>query len=174
MQDIDKEIGGLRMNLIVAVDKNWAIGFKGKLLVTIPDDHKLFREETIGKVVVMGRKTLESLPGGKPLPGRTNIVLTSNRDFKMKDLLVYHTFEELVEHLKGYREEDIYVIGGESIYRQFLPICKMAHVTYIDYAYQADVYFPNLDEEKDWILEMESEEQTYFNLIYAFKKYVRR
>lgn len=162
------------MNLIVAVDKNWAIGFKGKLLVTIPDDHKLFRQETLGKVVVMGRKTLESLPGGRPLPGRTNIVLTSNRDFKGKDVLVFHTMEELMEHLKSCREEDIYIIGGESIYRQFLPVCKTAHVTFIDYAYQADVYFPDLDKEKGWMLELESEEQTYFNLIYTFRKYVRR
>ena len=72
------------MNLIAAVDKNWAIGLGGKLLVSIPEDQRLFREETIGKVVVMGRKTLESLPGGQPLHGRTTIVLTRNPDYQVK------------------------------------------------------------------------------------------
>ena len=110
------------MNIIVAVDKNWAIGKDNKLLVSIPSDMKFFRETTTGKVVVMGRKTLESFPGGQPLKKRTNIVLTSDRNYKVKDAIVVHTVEELLQTLKAYKQEDIYVIGGESVYRQLLPM----------------------------------------------------
>ena len=140
------------MNLIVAVDKNWAIGKENKLLVSIPQDMKFFRETTIGKVVVMGRKTLESFPGGQPLKQRTNIVLTTDKNYSVKDAIVVHTIDELLEELKKYNDEDIYVIGGESIYRQMLPHCTLAHVTKINHAYEADTYFPNLDEASDWEL----------------------
>ena len=83
------------MNLIVAVDNNWAIGNKNKLLVSIPNDMKHFREETTGKVVVLGRKTLETFPQGQPLKNRTNIILTKNKNFKVKDAIVVHSLEEL-------------------------------------------------------------------------------
>ena len=138
------------MNLIVAVDKNWAIGLHNKLLVSIPADMKFFRETTMGKVVVMGRKTLESFPGGQPLKKRTNIVLTSDKNYKVKDAVVVNSVEALLEELRQYNDEDIYVIGGESIYRQLLPYCKVAHITKIDHAYEADTYFPNLDEMPEW------------------------
>lgn len=161
------------MNLIVAVDKNWAIGLNNKLLVSIPADMKFFRETTMGKVVVMGRKTLESFPGGQPLKKRTNIVLTSDTNYRVKDAVVVHTIDELLEELKKYDEKDVYVIGGESIYRQLLPYCKVAHVTRIAHAYEADTYFPNLDEMKDWEVTGVSEEQTYFNLEYEFVRYER-
>ena len=91
------------MNIIVAVDKNWAIGKDNKLLVSIPADMKMFRQETTGKVVVMGRKTLESFPGGLPLKNRTNIVLTGNRDFKVKDAIVVHRSEEHTSELQSPR-----------------------------------------------------------------------
>lgn len=161
------------MNLIVAVDKNWAIGLKNKLLVSIPADMKFFRETTMGKVVVMGRKTLESFPNGQPLKKRTNIVLTRDKNYQVKDAVAVHTLDELLEELKQYAEEDIYVIGGESIYRLLLPYCKVAHVTKIDHAYEADTYFPNLDEMKDWEITGISDEQTYFDLEYEFVRYER-
>ena len=161
------------MNLIVAVDKNWAIGNGNKLLVSIPQDMKFFRETTMGKVVVMGRKTLESFPGGQPLKKRTNIVITSDKNYDVKDAIVVHSIEEAIEELKKYNEEDIYVIGGESIYRQMLPYCKLAHVTKINHAYEADTYFPNLDEMDDWEVTGVSDEQTYFNLEYEFVRYER-
>ena len=161
------------MNLIVAVDKNWAIGLHNKLLVSIPADMKFFRETTMGKVVVMGRKTLESFPGGQPLKKRTNIVLTSDQNYKVKDAVVVNSVEALLEELRQYNDEDIYVIGGESIYRQLLPYCKVAHITKIDHAYEADTYFPNLDEMPEWKFTGISEEQTYFNLEYEFVKYER-
>ena len=133
------------MNIIVAVDKNWAIGNKGQLLVAIPADQKMFREETMGKVVVMGRKTLESLPGGQPLHGRTTIVLTHDKSYKVKGAAVCHDLNEALEELKKYPSEDIFICGGQGVYEQFLPYCNVAHVTYIDYAYEADTYFPNLE-----------------------------
>lgn len=162
------------MNFIVAVDKNWAIGKNNQLLVTIPADQKLFREETKGKVIVMGRKTLESLPSGQPLKERTNIVLTRNENFTRKGVTVMHSLEETLEYLKQFPSEDIFVIGGGDIYRQFLPYCDTAHVTWIDYAYQADTYFPNLDQDPEWHVTAESDEQTYFDLCYEFRKYERK
>ncbi len=159
------------MNLIAAVDQNWAIGNKNQLLVKIPADQKFFRETTTGKVVVMGRKTLESFPNGLPLKNRTNIVLTRDKNYDVRDAIVLHSLEDLREELKKYPSEDIYVIGGETIYRQLLDECDVAHITKIDFAYDADAYFPNLDEMPEWKITADSEEQTYFDLEYYFYKY---
>lgn len=162
------------MNLIAAVDKNWAIGCKGGLLVRIPNDHKALRRETTGKVVVLGRKTLETFPQGMPLPERTNIILSSRPDYQVKGAYVVHNIEELFEELKKYNDDEIYIIGGESVYRTMLPYCDTAHVTKIDHVYEADAYFPNLDILPEWEITAESEEQTYFDLAYRFVKYERR
>lgn len=161
------------MNLIVAVDKNWAIGKKGKLLVSIPEDQKLFRQETMGKVIVMGRKTLESLPGGQPLYGRRNVVLTHDEKFSKKGVEVFHSLEETLDFFSQFPTEDIFIVGGSMIYEQFLPYCDTAHVTWIDYAYEADTWFPNLDRDAGWKVTAESDEQTYFNLCYEFRRYER-
>lgn len=161
------------MNIITAVDRNWAIGNKNDLLIRIPNDHKHFREETTGKVVVLGRKTLETFPQGLPLKNRTNIILSSNPDYHVKDAVVVHSMDELMEELKAYRDEDVYVIGGESVYRQLLPCCNVAHITKIDHAYEADAYFPDLDADGDWEITADSEEQTYFDIPYQFVKYER-
>ena len=159
------------MNLIAAVDKNWAIGKDNGLLVSIPADMKFFRETTTGKVVVMGRKTLESFPNGLPLKNRVNIVLTTDYSYQVKDAVIVHSKEELEEELQKYDSEDIYVIGGESVYRLLLDACDTAHITKIDYAYEADAFFPNLDENPDWEIVADSEEQTYFDLEFYFLKY---
>ena len=161
------------MNIIVAVDRNWAIGYKNKLLNSIPEDMKFFKESTTGKVVVMGRRTLDSFPGGKPLKNRTNVVLTGDKGFERAGAVVFHSIPEALEYLKAYASEDIYVIGGESIYRQMLPYCDTAHVTWMDYGYEADTYFPNLDEDKEWVLAADSGERTYFDLPYEFRLYKR-
>ena len=161
------------MNIIVRVDKNWAIGKDNKLLSTLPDDMKFFRETTTGKVVVMGRKTLESFPNGRPLKNRTNIVITRNKNYQVKDAIVVHSKEELDEELKKYNSDDIFIIGGESIYRMMLDECRVAFVTYVDYAYDADTYFPNLDEKPEWKLAEESEEQTYYDIEFYFRTYTK-
>lgn len=162
------------MNLIVAVDNNWAIGNKDRLLISIPNDHKHFREETTGKVVVLGRKTLQTFPQGQPLKNRTNIILSKDRSYKAGDAVVAHSIEELLEELKKYNTEDVYIIGGESIYRQMLPYCDVAHVTKIDREYEADTWFPNLDEDPEWEITADSDEQTYFDIPYTFLKYERK
>ena len=162
------------MNIMAAVDANWAIGYQNKLLVRIPNDHKRMREQTTGKVIIMGRKTLESFPQGQPLKNRTNIVLTTDKSYSVKDAIVVHSLDELNEELSRYNSEDIYVFGGESVYRQLLDLCDTAYVTKINFSYQADTYFPNLDEDDDWELVSESEEQTYFDLEYAFLEYKRK
>ena len=159
------------MKAIVAVDKNWAIGNRGNLLVRIPADHKMFRNETLGKVVVYGRKTLETFPMGKPLEQRTNIVLSGNPDYEVRGAIVAHSLEELNKILEGYETDDVYVIGGDSIYRQLVPLCDTVHVTKIQYAYEADAFFPNLDKDPQWHKTGESEEQTYFDLAYTFALY---
>lgn len=161
------------MNLIFSVDKNWGIGKDNKLLVRIPADMKNFREETIGKVIVMGRKTLESFPNGQPLSERTNIVLSKNKDYKVRGAIVVHSEEELLEKLKEYDDESIYIVGGGMIYEMMLPYCQVAHVTKIEYEYEADTHFPNLDESTGWEVTATSDEQTYFDLIYYYVKYER-
>ena len=161
------------MNLIVAIDKNWAIGCQNKLLVSVPADMKFFRETTTSKVVVMGRKTLESFPGKQPLKNRTNIVLTTDVNYQVNGAIVVNTLDALLEELEKYKKTDIYVIGGASIYKQLLPYCTVAHLTKIDHQYQADTYFPNLDEMKEWTMTGISDEQTYFDLEYYFTKYER-
>lgn len=162
------------MNAIAAVDANWAIGNKNRLLTSIPADMKFFREKTMGHVVVMGRKTLESFPNGLPLKNRVNIVLTANRSYKVKDAIIVHTKEELLEELKKYDSNELYVIGGESIYEMLIPYCDTAYITKIDHAYAADTYFPNLDQMDDWEMTEVSEEQTCFDLEYVFAKYERK
>lgn len=162
------------MNLIVAVDENWAIGYKNQLLVRIPNDMKQFRQMTTGKVVVLGRKTLETFPQGLPLKNRTNIILSRNKNYQVKDAVVVHSVKQLLETLKAYDAEDVFVIGGDSVYQQLLPYCDVAHVTKIDHAYEADTYFPNLDKDPEWEITADSEEQVYFDLTYQFVKYERK
>ena len=162
------------MKAIVAVDKNWGIGLKGKLLVSIPADMKFFRSTTLGKVVVMGRKTLESFPNKAPLKDRVNIVLTKNTSFQRNGVIVVHSIDELKDELKKYNSDDVYVIGGETIYKQLIDECDTAYVTKIDYAYEADAYFPNLDEKDNWEVVVEGEEETYYDLEYYFMTYKKK
>ena len=162
------------MNIIVAVDKNWAIGYQNKLLISIPEDMRFFRDETTNKVVVMGKRTLQSFPSGRPLKNRVNIVLTKDKKFQADDAIIVHSMEEALEEIKKYKSEDVYIIGGAEIYNQFLDYCDVAHITKIDYAYQADTYFPNLDEKEDWIVAAKSDERTYYDVEYQFFKYVKK
>lgn len=159
------------MNIIAAVDKHWAIGNQGQQHVVIPHDQKMFRDETLGKVIVMGRKTLESLPGKKPLYGRTNIVLSHDPAYQTAGAVVCHSLNETLELLKQYPSESVFIIGGQSVYEQFLPYCDTAYITYIDFEYSADSFFPKLDQEKAWKLIQVSEEQTYFDLCYEYRVY---
>ncbi len=159
------------MDLIVAVDNNWAIGNKGELLVRIPEDQKFFRQTTMGHAVVLGRKTLAGFPNGLPLAGRDNIILTRNKSFDVRGGIIVHSEEELLHKLKEYEDKGIFVIGGGDVYKMLLPYCKYAHVTKINYNYEADTWFPNLDELDNWELVGESDEHTYFDLEFYYYKY---
>lgn len=162
------------MNVIAAVDNNWAIGHQGSLLVRIPRDQKLFREMTEGKVVVMGRKTFEALPQKQPLKGRVNIILSRDMGYTVKGAVVVHSIEGLMEELVRYDDRDVFVAGGAQVYEQLLPYCDTAYITKICFSYQADAYLPRLDAMPDWVLTGDSEEQTYFDLEYFFLKYERK
>ncbi len=165
------------MKAIVAADKNWGIGLKGKLLVQIPADQKFFRETTTGNVVVMGRKTLESLPHGAPLKDRVNIILTHGNTLMPEGAETAHSLEELSEILKRYEGREIYCIGGAKVYEELLPLCEECLVTKIDESYEADAFFPDLDKDPEWELVRdgsEQEERTYFDVVYHFLKYRRK
>lgn len=161
------------MKLIVAVDEKWAIGYKNTLLASIPGDQRFFREQTTGNVIIMGRKTLESFPGKKPLKNRTNIVITKQKDYQVADATVVHSVEEALDLVKDLPTDNIFVVGGASIYEQMEPLCDTALVTKIAYSYQADTFFPNLDEKPEWKLVSSSEEKTYNDVEYVFTMYKR-
>ncbi len=163
------------MKAILSADRNWGIGCQNKLLISIPSDMKFFRETTTGHVVVMGRKTLESFPGKQPLKNRVNIVLTRDVNYQAAPgVVMVHSLEELLQELKKYARDEVYVIGGGAVYQLLLPYCDTVYVTRIDFAYQADTWFPNLDQDEDWELAEESEEHTCFDIEYCFARYVRK
>lgn len=161
------------MNLIVTVDENWAIGKGEKQLVQIPAVQRHLQQLTVGGIIVMGRKTLQAMPQGQPLYGRDNIILSSNRRFSVKGAKTVHALEELKEELAGAEQNDIYVCGGDRVYKQLLPYCDTAYVTMVEKSYAADIYLENLDKSGEWELAEESDEQTYFDITYYFRKYRR-
>lgn len=138
------------MNLIVAVDENWGIGYRGDLLARVSTDLKNFRRVTSGKIVVYGSNTLATFPGGRVLPNRTNIVLNWDPDYAPEGAVVVHSLEELFGELKKYDTDEVFVIGGASVYNQLLPYCDRAYVTKFLKRFESDVRIPNLDEEEDW------------------------
>lgn len=161
------------MKAIVAVEKNWGIGCNGKLLVHLPEDLKFFKQKTINKVIIMGRKTFESLPNKRPLPNRLNIILTNNKNYKVEGAVVLYSVDEVLDYTKNMLSEDVFVIGGEKIYEIFLPYVDECFVTKIHYNYSADSYFPNLDNMDDWKLSYVSEEQPHFDITYNWTTYLR-
>jgi dihydrofolate reductase len=169
------------MNAIVAVDSSWAIGIRGDMLVHNPIDMKFFREKTKGHVVVMGRKTLESFPGKRPLKNRVNVVLSASlpeRDEWVDEdtrLICVSSREALFQTLKAWPEEEIFLIGGGMLYRDFLPECQAAYVTYMDHAFpEADTWYPNLDEDPEWELAENSEWKEFGQIRFAFRTYRRK
>ena len=162
------------MNMMVCADSRWGIGKKVGLLVRSPADQRMFREHTVGNVVLGGRKTMEGLPGKMPLNGRVNIVLTSKKGYTFGDAVIVHSMEEALLELKKYEEDRIYIIGGGKVYQEFLPYCNRVYVTKVDYQYEADTFFPNLDKSDEWVMTHDSEEQTYYDLEYYFTIYQRR
>lgn len=162
------------MKLILAADRNWAIGYEGGLLCHISGDLKYFKERTKGKTVVMGRPTLESLPGGRPLPNRDNIVLTTRRDYTPEGVFVAHSEEELDSLLAKYDPEDVFCIGGGKVYRDFLGKCDTCYITKIDGEFPADTWFVNLDEMAEFEVVWKSEPREENGIRYQFFEYRRK
>lgn len=161
------------MNAIVVVDKNWAIGKDNDLLVHLPGDLKYYKEKTTGKVIVIGRKTLESFPGGKPLPNRKNLVLTSNPQYKNEYCTVCLGEEAMLSELEKYEDDEIFISGGQSVYDLFLDRCDTVYVTKIEGEYPADRYFKNLDDDPGYQVTWESDMQEDKGVQYRFLKYQR-
>ncbi|MBP5554882.1 MAG: dihydrofolate reductase [Lachnospiraceae bacterium] len=162
------------MTIIVAADENWAIGNKDDLLVRIKEDHRNFKALTKGNVVILGRKTLCTFPGGLPLKERTNIIMSRDPEYKVEGAIVAHSVEELLEIVKQYDDDKVFVIGGGTVYDQLLPYCNKAVVTRLDHAYEADTYFHDLDADEEWEITNTSDEMTSFDLTYHFVTYERK
>lgn len=143
------------MKAIFHADKRWGIGKENDLMFSIPKDMKFFRQTTVGKVVVMGLNTLRSFPNGQPLKNRTNIVLSP--DDVEGDLITVHNLDELFEELKKYPPDDVFVIGGASVYRALIPFCSEVLVTKVDADGGADAFVPDLDASPDFELVLASE-----------------
>lgn len=159
------------MKAIVATYLNGGIGCDGKMQHNIPEDMNFFRKKTKGKVVVMGRKTFESFPGKSPLKNRINVVLTKNKSYKDDRVVICNSIDETLEELKKHEENDIFIIGGEAIYRQFLPFCSEIYVTKIRYNYPADKFFPNLDDDINWKITKTSKDKEDKGIQFNFVTY---
>ena len=138
------------MKLIVAVDKEWGIGYKGDLLARVRADLFNFRDLTSGKIVILGSNTLATFPGGRALKNRTNIVLHPSQEYHPENTTVVHSIDELLVEVKKYNTNDVFVIGGASVYKQMLQYCDTAYVTKFDKSYEKDAVFPSLDEDDAW------------------------
>ena len=162
------------MNAIVAVDANWGIGRGNELLFTLRGDLKRFREITTGGTILLGRKTLETFPGGRPLPRRRNVVLTKSH-LEVEGATVVHTIDELLDAVKDEDPESVFVVGGGTVYTALLPHCKRVYMTRVNAtAGDPDTYFPNLDKLPGWEVEKESEPLEENGITYRFVDYINK
>lgn len=159
------------MKLIVAVDEKWGIGKNGDLLLSIPDDMMYYRTTTRGKVVVMGYTTLLSLPNSKPAPARLNLVLADIEDLRIPGAVVCGSMEQLLRLIGCFYPDDVFDVGGGSMYRQLMPYCSDAHITKMRFDGEADTFIPNLDELDGWSAADESELKEHEGLNYSFVVY---
>lgn len=162
------------MKAIVIVDKNWAIGCQNALLAHIPSDLKFFKNKTLNNIIVYGRKTLETFPNGKPLKNRVNILLTRDPKYRTSESsFVVNSIDEILQ-MNSEIKENLFVVGGQSVYEQLLPYCDTVYVTKIDEAFPADAYFPNLDlDNSNWTLVTISEKQEENGFTFYFCEYKR-
>ena len=160
------------MNAIVVVDQNWAIGRDNDLLFSLPTDMKRFRSLTLGGTVILGRRTLDSFPGGRPLPKRRNIVITHCPDFSREGAETVSSLAAMREATAGTPPDQLWVIGGGSVYTALLERCKRVYLTKVDaQAEDPDTFFPNLDKLPGWEVEHESEPITENGLTFRFVEY---
>lgn len=163
------------MNAIVVADRSWAIGRDGGLLFSLPTDMKRFRSLTMGGTVILGRKTLESFPGGRPLPKRKNIVITRRKDHQVEGAVVVSSLAEALDAAGDTPPDQIWVIGGGSVYTALLERCKRVYLTKVDAQAEApDTFFPNLDKLPGWEVEHESEPLEENGLTFRFVEYINQ
>lgn len=160
------------MNMIVAVDRQWGIGKDNGLLASLPGDMKYFKDKTLGKAVLMGRKTLESLPGQKGLPKRENFVMTSNENFEAERCEIIHDEQEVLDLIKKYGD-DLFLIGGATMYNKYYKLCDKLYITKIDAILRADTFITNIDKDPNFKIISESEPIEENDLIYRFVVYKR-
>ncbi len=158
------------MNLIVAVDQNWAIGKDGDQLIYLSEDLKRFKSLTLGHPVILGRKTLATFPGGRPLKGRPNLILSTTPGYQVEGADVFPNLEKLL----ACAPKDSFVIGGESVYHALLPYCSTAYITKIHASFPADRFFPDLDQDPDWTLQDSSEELEQDGVTFHYCTYTRK
>lgn len=161
------------MKMIVCVSENFGIGNGGELLFSLPPDMKLFRETTLGKVVIMGRGTLDSFPGGKALKNRTNVVLTRDADFSREDVVVHHSKEDVLSYVQQFDTDDVYIIGGAQIYELMRDVCNEAIVTKVQKTVPCDTFFFDIDSDPQWTMSYQSECMEYEGTRFTFCRYSR-
>ncbi|MCF0229243.1 MAG: dihydrofolate reductase [Parasporobacterium sp.] len=161
------------LSMLVTVDRNWAISNAHKPLISIPDDVKFVRDATYGQVIIAGKHTFEYSFNSRPLPNRTMIVISKDPAYNVPGVITVQDTEEALKKAESFGT-DIFVLGGRRLYEAYMPLCNEIHVTAVDYEYTADSYFPDLDKMPEWVLADESEEQTHFDVVYYFRRYIRR
>ena len=162
------------MKMIVCVAENFGIGLNNDLLFSLPPDMKFFRETTMGKVIIMGRGTLDSFPGGRALKNRTNIVLTRDKSFSREGVEAFNSKEEILEYVKKFNSDDVFVIGGGQIYEMFKDVCDEALITKVRKSVPCDTFFFNIDNDEAWYLDSESEIMEHEGLLFSFCCYKRK
>lgn len=164
------------MNFIVAADLDYGIAKNGDLLARLPKDLQFFKEKTLGNVVIMGRKTLESLPGKKPLPGRTTLILSRSPEYTCEQAMVLHSVQEVLTWLKERQipEEQVFVSGGAEIYRLFMPYCQAGYLTKIYHHFDADQRIENIEQKPDWQEIERSPQQQENGYVYEWITYQRK
>ena len=160
------------MIAIVAVDRNWGIGKDGEQLLYIPEDLKRFKNFTTGNAIILGRKTMYTFPGSKPLKNRRNMILSRNPEFKAEGGEVYPDLDSLMANVTD--PDNTYVVGGAMVYNTMIGQCDKAYITKIDAEFPADCWFPNLDAMSDWEVTEESEVQEHEGVPYRYVTYKRK
>ena len=161
------------MNLIASATLDWGIGYQNELLYRVSKDMVQFRKKTTGNVVVMGRNTFLSMPNQKPLPNRTNIVLTRDRTFAPEGVTAVHSLDELFDVLKDFDSEAVFVIGGAMLYETLLPYCDKAYITRFWAKKQADRFLPDLDKTDGWRLQKRSAVQQQDGILFTYDLYIK-
>ena len=162
------------MDAVVNVTEDWGIGLENRLLVSISADLRRFRRLTEGKTVIMGRKTLESLPHSRPLPHRRNLILSHDPNYRVEGAEVFFSISALLDAVKGIPQDEVCLIGGASLYAALLPYCRRVFVTKTLCRLPADCFFPNLDELPNWRLAEQSDILEENGIRFQYADYVNQ